>query len=189
LAQHRPALSRATAPDIFTAATIGGARTLGRDDLGRMAPGARADFLMVDIEHPAMQPLYDPVRSLLYAAGERAIRHVFVGGQQIVRDGKVLASKYRDASARLQMAQRRAIQKGARSRLGRARRRRNHAPHFPIEVSFRRAPIELSDSGLSHDRDWGSQQRPISRDDLPSKRTSLRGGRHGALHEMGVGGI
>ena len=99
------------AADIFTAATIGGARTLGRDDLGRMAPGARADFLMVDIEHPAMQPLYDPVRSLLYAAGERAIRHVFVGGQQIVRDGKALAFDYADASARLQMAQRRAIEK------------------------------------------------------------------------------
>ena len=98
------------AADIFTAATIGG-RTLGRDDLGRMAPGARADFLMVDIEHPAMQPLYDPVRSLLYAAGERAIRHVFVGGQQIVRDGKALAFDYADASARLQMAQRRAIEK------------------------------------------------------------------------------
>ena len=40
-----------------------------------------------------------------------AIRQVFVGGRQIVRDGKVLAFDYRDASARLQMPQRRAIQK------------------------------------------------------------------------------
>jgi 5-methylthioadenosine/S-adenosylhomocysteine deaminase len=66
---------------------------------------------MVDITHPAMQPLYDPVRSLVYAAGERAIRHVFVGGQQVVRDGKALAFDYADASARLEMAQRRAIEK------------------------------------------------------------------------------
>ena len=99
------------AADIFTAATIGGARALGRDDLGRMAPGARADFLMVDIEHPAMQPLYDPVRSMVYAAGERAVRHVFVGGEQVVRDGKALAFDYADASARLEMAQHRAIEK------------------------------------------------------------------------------
>ena len=56
---------------------------------------------MVDIAHPAMQPLYDPVRSLVYAAGERAVRHVFVGGQQVVRDGKALAFDYADASARL----------------------------------------------------------------------------------------
>jgi len=58
-----------------------------------------------------MQPLYDPVRSLVYAAGRAAIRQVFVGGRQIVRDGKVLTFDYRDASARLQMPQRRAIQK------------------------------------------------------------------------------
>jgi cytosine/adenosine deaminase-related metal-dependent hydrolase len=72
-----------TAADIFTAATIGGARALGRDDLGRIAPGAKADFVMVNIAHPAMQPLYDPVRSMVYAAGERAVRHVFVGGQKL----------------------------------------------------------------------------------------------------------
>jgi 5-methylthioadenosine/S-adenosylhomocysteine deaminase len=100
-----------TAADIFTAATIGGARALRRDDLGRITPSAKADFVMVDITHPAMQPLYDPVRSLVYAAGERAIRHVFVGGQQVVRDGKALAFDYADASARREMAQRRAIEK------------------------------------------------------------------------------
>jgi cytosine/adenosine deaminase-related metal-dependent hydrolase len=99
------------AADIFTAATVGGARALGRDDLGRITPGAKADLMMVDITHPAMRPLYDPVRSMVYAAGERAVRHVFVGGQQVVRDGKALALDYADASARLEMAQRRAIEK------------------------------------------------------------------------------
>ena len=34
----------ATAADVFTAATLGGARSLGRDDLGRLVPGARADI-------------------------------------------------------------------------------------------------------------------------------------------------
>src|SRR5258708_1761131 len=100
-----------TAADIFTAATIDGARALGRDDLGRIAPSAKADFVMVDITHPAMQPLYDPVRSLVYAAGERATRHVLVGGQQVVRDCKALAFAYADATARLEIAQRRAIEK------------------------------------------------------------------------------
>jgi 5-methylthioadenosine/S-adenosylhomocysteine deaminase len=58
-----------------------------------------------------MQPLYDPVRSLVYAAGEpRSARSSSAAGK-IVRDGKVLTFDYRDASARLQMPQRRAIQK------------------------------------------------------------------------------
>jgi 5-methylthioadenosine/S-adenosylhomocysteine deaminase len=100
-----------SAADMFTAATVGGAHALGRDDLGRLTPGAKADFAMVDIAHPAMQPLYDPVRSMIYAAGERAIRHVFVGGRQVVHDGRALAFDYVDASARLDMAQRRAIEK------------------------------------------------------------------------------
>lgn len=100
-----------SAADIFTAATIGGARALGRDDLGRLAPGAKADFVMVDLAHPAMRPVYDPVRSLIYAAGERAIRHVFVGGAPVVRDGRALAFDYADAAARLEQAQRRALEK------------------------------------------------------------------------------
>jgi 5-methylthioadenosine/S-adenosylhomocysteine deaminase len=57
---------------------------------------------MVDITHPAMQPLYDPVRSLVYAAGERAIRHVFVVGQQVLRDGKVRVDPYAVLPARKQ---------------------------------------------------------------------------------------
>jgi len=40
---------------------------------------------MGDMAHPAMQPLYDPVRSMIYAAGEQAIGHVFVDGRQIAR--------------------------------------------------------------------------------------------------------
>jgi 5-methylthioadenosine/S-adenosylhomocysteine deaminase len=100
-----------SAAGIFTAGTIGGARALGRDDLGRITPGANADFVMVDVTHPAMQPLYDPIRSLVCAAGERAIRHVFVGGRQVVRDGKALSFGYADASARFETAQRREIEK------------------------------------------------------------------------------
>jgi len=39
------------------------------------------------------------------------VRHVFVGRQQVVRDGNALAFDYADASARLEMAQRRAVEK------------------------------------------------------------------------------
>ena len=43
---------------------------------------------------------------------ESALCGMFLfGGQQVVRDGKALAFDYADASARLEMAQRRAIEK------------------------------------------------------------------------------
>jgi len=35
--------------DLFNAATIGGATALGRSDLGRLAPGAKADVVIIDM--------------------------------------------------------------------------------------------------------------------------------------------
>src|SRR5437762_9943995 len=104
-----------TTAELFGAATVGGARAFGRDNLGRITSGAKTDFVMVDIAHPAMQPVYDPARRLVYAAGERSIRPVFVGGRHVVRDGKALAFDYAGASAPLKMAERGASEKVARS--------------------------------------------------------------------------
>ncbi|WP_299968963.1 amidohydrolase family protein [uncultured Roseobacter sp.] len=109
-------LSRVTAKDpydlrtsdIFDAATLGGARILGRDDIGRLTPGAKADLFLADITDPAMMPLRDPLRSLIYVAAERAVRDVFVDGRAVVTDGKVAAFDLPDALARLEAAQRRA---------------------------------------------------------------------------------
>ena len=93
--------------DIFNAATLGGAAALQRDDIGRLEQGAKADLVMVDVTAPAMRPVRDPLRSLVYAAAERAVRHVFVGGQQVVRDGQVTTMDLPTAAAALEEAQRR----------------------------------------------------------------------------------
>jgi len=94
-----------TSTDLFNAATIGGASALGRDDIGRLAPGCRADFVLVDITHPMMRPLHDPVRNLVYAAGDRAIQAVFVDGEKVVEGGKVLTVDYPAAAQALHEAQ------------------------------------------------------------------------------------
>ncbi len=95
--------------DLFNAATVGGARALGRDDIGRLAPGCRADLVLVDVTHPMMRPAYDPVRSLIYSAGDRAIRAVFVDGQKVVENGQVLTIDYPAAAAALEEAQQRVV--------------------------------------------------------------------------------
>jgi len=96
--------------DVFTAATIDGARALGRDDIGRLAPGCKSDIVLVDCTHPAMRPCHDPLKSLVYSASERAVKHVFVDGAQIVRDGKLQTIDYAAAAAALEEAQARAIE-------------------------------------------------------------------------------
>ncbi len=96
-----------TSTDLFSAATIGGAKALGRDDIGRLAPGCRADLVLVDITHPMMRPAHDPLRSLIYSAGDRAVRSVFVDGQMVVDNGQVLTMDYPAAAAALHEAQKR----------------------------------------------------------------------------------
>ena len=74
----------------FNAATVGGAKALGRTDIGRLAVGAKADFSLIDLGHPYMQPAREPLRSLIYSASDRAVRDVYVDGRQVVRDGQPL---------------------------------------------------------------------------------------------------
>ena len=78
--------ARVSTADLFHAATVGGATALMRDDLGRLAPGKKADLVLVDLECPQMQPARDPLRSFVYHAADRAVRDVFVDGQQVVAD-------------------------------------------------------------------------------------------------------
>jgi cytosine/adenosine deaminase-related metal-dependent hydrolase len=80
----------ASTREVFNAATIGGAAALKRDDIGRIAAGCKADFSLVDLNHPYMQPLREPLRSLIYSTSDRAIRDVYIDGVQVVDKGEVL---------------------------------------------------------------------------------------------------
>lgn len=95
--------------DVFDAATLGGARALGRGDLGRLAPGCRADIVLVDIGDPSMMPLREPLRSLVYVAADRAVRDVYVDGHRVVADRRVLTIDYAAASRALEDAQKRSL--------------------------------------------------------------------------------
>src|SRR5262249_41698738 len=82
--------SAGTAAGFFRAATLGGASALGRSDLGRLAPGAKADMIVVDLSPLRTGPIDDPIRTMLYNAGGHQVRTVIVDGNVVVRDGHVV---------------------------------------------------------------------------------------------------
>jgi cytosine/adenosine deaminase-related metal-dependent hydrolase len=81
-----------TAAHVFDAATLGGARALGRDDLGRIAPGARADLVLWKASSWRMTPLRDPVKNIVYNASDEDVDRVYVNGRLVVDGGRVLAA-------------------------------------------------------------------------------------------------
>jgi cytosine/adenosine deaminase-related metal-dependent hydrolase len=94
---------------LLETATLRAARALGRDDLGRLSPGAKADIVLVDLGHPSMRPVRDPVRSLIYSGVAGAVRDVFVNGGQVVRNREVVTIDQNDALNRLEEGQKRAL--------------------------------------------------------------------------------
>src|SRR5262245_31558741 len=76
--------------DVFNAATLGGAKMLGRDDLGRLRKGAKADITIVNLKDIAFGAVRDPIRSLMETAVSRDVRMVIVDGETLVDNGKYL---------------------------------------------------------------------------------------------------
>ena len=73
----------ATAGEVFAAATLGGARSLGRDDIGRLAPGALADIIIIDLSGRGslrFGPVRDPVKSLIECGVGDDVETVIIDG-------------------------------------------------------------------------------------------------------------
>jgi len=81
---------RPTCMEVFTAATAGSADALGRTDLGRLAAGARADIVCIDLSRYHFGPVLDPVRSLVAFGKGQDVDTVFVDGRMVVENGRVL---------------------------------------------------------------------------------------------------
>ncbi len=68
-------------------ATLNGARALGLDtEIGSLEVGKAADIVAFDLSGLAQQPIYDPVSQLIYATGRDCVKHLWVGGKQLLDD-------------------------------------------------------------------------------------------------------
>ena len=83
--------SAMTARNALEVAIRGGARVLGRDDLGYLAPGMAADFVAVSLDKPGLVGTQqDPVAALIYCQID-AIDYSFINGKKVVDKGNLIA--------------------------------------------------------------------------------------------------
>lgn len=77
-----------TAREALEIATLGGAKVLGRDDIGSLEIGKCADFFSIDLNTVDFAgALHDPVAAIVFCAPQKA-RHTIIHGRVIVQDGQ-----------------------------------------------------------------------------------------------------
>jgi len=76
---------------VLEMATLGGARVLGMEkEIGSLEVGKKADVVVVDLERPHLQPVYNVVSQLVYAAGGADVRDVIIDGKIVMKDRHLL---------------------------------------------------------------------------------------------------
>ncbi|WP_369787966.1 chlorohydrolase family protein [Rouxiella sp. WC2420] len=80
----------ASAADYYRMATLGGAKALGREDLGRLCAGAQADITLISLDEPAMGQIFDPITALVINGNGRDVRGVIIAGEKVVWDRQLV---------------------------------------------------------------------------------------------------
>ena len=75
------------AGQVLDMATLGGAAAMHDARLGSLAPGMAADCIALDLTEPNLQPMYNEVSHIVYAATGMETRMTMVGGEVLYNDG------------------------------------------------------------------------------------------------------
>src|SRR5919201_1953641 len=94
--------------DMFNSATLAGCKFLQRRDLGRLAPGAKADMLIINLDHMAAAVYHDPIKALIDFGNSRDIETVIVDGRTLVQGGRSVLCDEAEVYAKAKQAARKA---------------------------------------------------------------------------------
>ena len=73
--------------DVLRMATLDGARALGIDDrVGSIEPGKQADLVLLDADSPSLNPVYDAISTVVYAASRADVTDVWANGRRVVEN-------------------------------------------------------------------------------------------------------
>jgi len=100
--------SALSARRVLDIATRGGAKVLGRDDIGHLSPGMSSDLIAIDLNQFQFAGAQRDFLAALVLCGTPRVAHSFIHGRQVVRDGRLcvadeaeLLSRHREEMTRL----------------------------------------------------------------------------------------
>ncbi len=79
-----------TCLNAFDAVTLNAAKALGRTDIGRICPGAKADIILINVRQPHLMPFRDPLKMLVYHANRNDVDSVIVDGRVLMEARKMM---------------------------------------------------------------------------------------------------
>ncbi|WP_319532729.1 chlorohydrolase family protein [uncultured Cohaesibacter sp.] len=87
MARQADGLDAVRSEDLFNAATLGGADALRRQDLGRLAPGSKADIAVIDLSARLQTP--DPIQTLMTSTSGHDVCDVWIDGRRVMANGVI----------------------------------------------------------------------------------------------------
>lgn len=75
--------------DFFRSVTLDAAAFLGRNDLGRIAVGAKADIIAIDLDGFHMGVIDDPIRTMFISASGRDVKLSIINGKIVMKDQEI----------------------------------------------------------------------------------------------------
>ena len=93
-----------TPEQVLFSATRGGALAQGREDVGFVKEGFKADLIVVDVTGPNMVPMHNMLNNLIYSADGKDVVLTMADGKVLYRDGRYMTLNYEKTVAEAQAA-------------------------------------------------------------------------------------
>lgn len=82
--------SACPAEQVFTMATVNGAKAMGLNNCDSLAVGKKADLVVIDLNQPNMQPRHNLLKNIVYSGSKQNVKLTMVNGKILYEDGNFL---------------------------------------------------------------------------------------------------
>ena len=83
--------------EVLKMATVNGAHALGLNDCDVLEVGKKADIIMIDLKNPAMQPVNNVVKNIVYAGSKDCVKMTMINGKVLYYNHEFFVGEEIDA--------------------------------------------------------------------------------------------